>query len=62
MGSSEIEFVNPFADERNAMSIKNNADVVLKNVPRTLTKKWGAAAAAENEEQNNGDTESPLSF
>merc|ERR1712232_1157357 len=55
MGSSKVEFVNPFADERNAMSIKNNTDVVLKNVPLTLTKKWGVAGA-EDEEQNS-DTE-----
>jgi hypothetical protein len=60
MGSSEVEFVNPFVDESNAMSINNSTDVVLKCVPSLLTKKWAISAAEEDDV--NSETESPPSF
>ena len=46
MGSSEVEFVNPFADDSNALSMRNDTEVIMNNVPSSLTKKWCTSSFA----------------
>jgi len=49
MGSSEVEFVNPFADESNVLASENDSNIVLSHVPSSVTKQWGVAVAAARE-------------
>mmetsp|Transcript_28561 Transcript_28561/g.32010 ORF Transcript_28561/g.32010 Transcript_28561/m.32010 type:complete len:461 (+) Transcript_28561:265-1647(+) len=49
MGSSEVEFVNPFADESNVLASENDSNIVMSHVPSFVTKQWGVEVAAGRE-------------
>jgi len=57
MGSNEVEFVNPFADESNVLASENDSNIALSHVPSSVTKQWGEAVAAAREKTN--DQQSP---